>query len=68
VQSGTGVAIVPRASAANEAALGVIKVLPIVPACAVALSLFRRRQPLPRRKEGYLAAVRDMLKDEDTDS
>jgi DNA-binding transcriptional LysR family regulator len=63
VQSGTGVAIVPRASAGNEAALGVIKVLPIVPARSVTLSLFRRRQPLPRRKEAYLATVRDMLRD-----
>jgi hypothetical protein len=27
------------------------------------LSLFRRRQPLSRRKEGYLAALRDALKD-----
>ena len=65
VQSGTGIAIVPRASAENEAALGVIKVLPIVPARTVALSLFRRRQPLSRRKEAYLAAVRDMLRDRD---
>ena len=65
VQSGTGIAIVPRASAENEAALGVIKVLPIVPARSVTLSLFRRRQPLSRRKEAYLAAVRDMLRDRD---
>ena len=51
VQSGTGIAIVPRACAANEAALGVLKVLPIAPARTVTLSLFRRRQPLSRRKE-----------------
>ncbi len=63
VQSGTGIAIVPRACVANEAALGVLKVLPIVPSRAVTLSLFRRRQPLSRRKEGYLAAVRDLLRD-----
>jgi DNA-binding transcriptional LysR family regulator len=62
VQSGTGIAIVPLASAVNEVALGVLKVLPIAPACAVNLSLFRRRQPLSRRKEGYLAAIREMLK------
>jgi len=68
VQSGTGIAIVPRASAENEAALGVIKVLPIVPARSVTLSLFRRRQPLSRRKEAYLAAVRDMLRDRDAGS
>ena len=49
-----------------EAALGVIKVLPIVPARSVTLSLFRRRQPLSRRKEAYLAAVRELLKDVDT--
>jgi DNA-binding transcriptional LysR family regulator len=63
VQSGTGIAIVPRRSADNEAALGVLKVLRVAPARTVALSLFRRRQPLSRRKEGYLAALRDALKD-----
>jgi DNA-binding transcriptional LysR family regulator len=63
VQSGSGIAIVPRRSADNEAALGVLKVLRIAPARSVALSLFRRRQPLSRRKEGYLAALRDALKD-----
>jgi DNA-binding transcriptional LysR family regulator len=61
VQSGAGVAIVPRASAANEAALGVLKVLRISPARSVALSLFRRRQPLSRRKEAYLAMLREVL-------
>jgi DNA-binding transcriptional LysR family regulator len=66
VQAGTGIAIVPRPSVANEAALGVIKLLRIAPARAVALSLFRRRQPLSRRKEAYLAALRDLLKDEPT--
>jgi DNA-binding transcriptional LysR family regulator len=63
VQSGSGVAIVPRPCADNEAALGVLKMLPIAPARTVALSLFRRRQPLSRRKESYLAALRDALKD-----
>ena len=63
VQSGSGVAIVPRPCADNEASLGVLKVLAIAPARTVALSLFRRRQPLSRRKEGYLAALRDALKD-----
>jgi DNA-binding transcriptional LysR family regulator len=63
VQSGTGIAIVPRMSAANEAALGVVKLLPIAPARGVTLSLFRRRQPLSRRKEGYLAVLREMLRD-----
>jgi DNA-binding transcriptional LysR family regulator len=63
VQSGRGIAIVPRRCADNEVALGVLKVLTLTPARSVALSLFRRRQPLSRRKEGYLAALRTALKD-----
>jgi hypothetical protein len=42
VQSGTGIAIVPR---------------------SVALSLFRRLQPMSRRNEVVITAVRDALKD-----
>lgn len=63
VQSGSGIAIVPRPCAENEVALGVLKVLTIAPARTVMLSLFHRRQPLSRRKEGYLAALRSALKD-----
>ena len=63
VQAGRAIAIVPRACAENEAKLGVIKVLPIAPARSVTFSLFRRRQPLSRRKETYIAALRDLLKD-----
>jgi DNA-binding transcriptional LysR family regulator len=63
VQSGTGIAIVPRACADNEVALGALRVLSIVPKRSVALSLFRRRQPLSRRKEAYLAALQKALKD-----
>jgi DNA-binding transcriptional LysR family regulator len=63
VQSGRGIAIVPRRCADNEVALGVLKVLTLTPARPVALSLFRRRQPLSRRKEGYLAALRTALTD-----
>jgi DNA-binding transcriptional LysR family regulator len=63
VQSGGGIAIVPRPCADNEAALGTLKVLLIAPARTVMLSLFRRRQPLSRRKEGFLTALRDALKD-----
>jgi DNA-binding transcriptional LysR family regulator len=63
VQSGKGIAIVPRACVANEVALGVLKALAFTPARSVTLSLFRRRQPLSRRKETYLAALRDALKD-----
>jgi DNA-binding transcriptional LysR family regulator len=63
VQSGKGIAIVPRPCADNEVALGVLKMMSIAPARSVALSLFRRRQPLSRRKEGFLTALRDALKD-----
>ena len=63
VQSGKGIAFVPRPCCENEVELGVLKALSTAPARSVAFSLFRRRQPLPRRKEGFLAAVRDALKD-----
>ena len=56
VQSGKAVAIVPRACAETEVALGILKAVPIVPARRVALSLFRRRQPLSRRR--YAVASR----------
>ncbi len=63
VQSGKGIAIVPRACAENEVSLGVLKALAITPSRSVALSLFRRRQPLSRRKEAFLTALQDALKD-----
>ncbi len=63
VQSGQGIAIVPRACADNEVALGVLKVVKLAPRRAVAFSLFRRRQPMSRRKEQSLAAIRDALRD-----
>jgi DNA-binding transcriptional LysR family regulator len=63
VQAGKGIAIVPRASAANEIELGALKALAIAPARSVALSLFRRRQPMSRRKEAFVAALREALTD-----
>jgi len=63
VQAGKGIAIVPRASAANEVKLGALKALAIAPARSVALALFRRRQPMSRRKEAFVAALREALKD-----
>ena len=63
VQAGKGIAIVPRASAANEIKLGALKALAIAPARSVALSLFRRRQPMSRRKEAFVTALREALKD-----
>jgi hypothetical protein len=38
--------------------------LSIAPTRSVAFSLFRRRQPMSRRKEAFLAAMRDALRDE----
>jgi DNA-binding transcriptional LysR family regulator len=63
VQAGKGIAIVPRASAANEIKLGVLKALAIAPARNVALALFRRRQPMSRRKESFVTALTEALKD-----
>lgn len=63
VQAGKGIAIVPRASAANEIKLGALKVLAIAPPRSVALSLFRRRQPMSRRKEAVVTALREALRD-----
>ncbi len=62
VQSGSGIAIVPRACAENEVTLGLLKALSIAPARNVALSLFRRREPMSRRKEVALLRLREMLK------
>ena len=64
VQSGKAIAIVPRACVENEVALGILKDARLIPGCRIALSLFRRRAPLSRRKQGYLTAIRDALKDE----
>jgi DNA-binding transcriptional LysR family regulator len=62
VQSEGGIAIVPRACAENEVTLGLLKALSIAPARNVAFSLFRRREPMSRRKEAALLKLREMLK------
>jgi len=62
VQAGGGIAIVPRACAENEVALGLLKALAIAPARNVSLSLFRRHEPLSRRKETALLKLRELLK------
>lgn len=63
VQSGKGIAFVPRACVGNETELGVLKALPIAPPRSVALSFFRRRQPQSRRKEAFVTALYEALKD-----
>jgi len=62
VQSEGGIAIVPRACAENEVTLGFLKALCIAPARNVAFSLFRRREPMSRRKEAALLKLREMVK------
>jgi len=62
VQSEGGIAIVPRACAENEVTLGLLKALSIAPARNVVFSLFRRREPLSRRKESALLHLQNMLK------
>jgi len=62
VQAGGGIAIVPRACAENEVALGLLKALAIAPARNVSFSLFRRHEPLSRRKETALLKLRELLR------
>ena len=62
VQAEGGIAIVPRACAENEVALGLLKALAIAPARNVTLSLFRRHEPLSRRKETALLKLRELLR------
>lgn len=63
VQTGAGIALVPRASVGNELALGAIRALSVTPRRVVSFGLFRRRHPLSRRKEEALASIRDLLRD-----
>ncbi|MBI3513544.1 MAG: LysR family transcriptional regulator [Proteobacteria bacterium] len=63
VQSGSGIAIVPRAAVANEVALGVLAALAIAPPRAVRFSLFRRRQAMSRKKEELFAFLKEVLTD-----
>ncbi|MFD2181068.1 LysR family transcriptional regulator [Rhodoplanes azumiensis] len=61
VQSGRGLAIVPRACVDNEVALGVLRALPIAPQRNIHMNLYRRRQALSRRKESHFSVVRAAL-------
>jgi DNA-binding transcriptional LysR family regulator len=63
VQCGAGIAIVPRPAVENEAALRALKIMETTPKRSVVLGLFRRRQPQSRRKESWLIAVREALRD-----
>ena len=61
IQSGAGIAVVPRAAAVNEIALGLLAALPIAPPHKVQFSLFRRRQPMTRRKEALFDLLKTVL-------
>ncbi len=61
VQAGRGIAIVPRPCVENEVALGVLKAIALAPKRQVAFNLFRRRQPMSRRKEDTMTRLRMAL-------
>lgn len=61
VAAGAGLAIVPAAAVASEAALRQVKTLALSPPCTVTLGLFRRRQPMSRRREEIVAWLRGAL-------
>ena len=61
VQAGQGLAVVPRPCVENEVALGVLKAVPLAPKRQVAFNLFRRRQPMSRRKEDTMTRLRAAL-------
>ncbi len=63
VQSGIGIAVVPRPSVDNEVSLGVLKARALTPRRAVAISLVRRRQPMSRRREAFVVRLREALRD-----
>ena len=47
VRANAGIAILPRAAAANEVALGQLVMLPLEPSCDVPVTIVRRDQPPP---------------------
>jgi DNA-binding transcriptional LysR family regulator len=62
VQQGKSAAIMPAAAVAREARAGLLRALPIAPARKIGLSLYRRREPTARKREGYLALITEVLK------
>lgn len=62
VRQGKGAAIMPAAAVADETKAGTLRALAIAPARKVGLSLYRRREPTARKREGYLAVIIDALK------
>ena len=66
VQSGAGIAIIPRTCVDHEISFRLLKALRLVPERNVAFSLFRRREPLSRQKEACLSALNRALRFEET--
>lgn len=62
VQTGAGIAILPRSCAEREVSTRLLKSLDLVPERSVAFSLFRRREPLSRQKEACIGALSRTLR------
>jgi len=62
VQTGAGIAILPRTCAAQEVLLRQLRALHLLPKCNVTFSLFRRRETLSREKEAFLNALSAALR------
>lgn len=62
VQTGAGIAILPRCCAEREISDRLLKALPFVPERSVAFSLFRRREPLSRAKEQCVSTLSRLLR------
>lgn len=61
IQSSKATAIVPRACASNEIALGVLSALAIIPKQEAVLSLVYGRQRLPPHKRNFISTLRESL-------
>jgi DNA-binding transcriptional LysR family regulator len=62
VQSGAGIAILPRCCAEGEVSNRLLSALPFVPKRSVTFSLFRRREPLSRAKEHCISTLGRLLR------
>jgi DNA-binding transcriptional LysR family regulator len=63
VQSGSGIAILPRCCAEREVSNRTLSALPIAPERRVTFSLFRRREPLSRAKEHFISTLGRLLRE-----
>ena len=61
VAAGMGIAIVPRSAVPQGGARSGLRVLATTPRRNIVISAVRRRQGMSRAREGYYAALRDLL-------